>query len=173
MTLRAALVIGLRLYAISLAVQALDLVPSIVFEIASAFHYGSNWMGGLAIVELVVLGLLATFVWRITIRLAGAIAKGVDGNITFHITAEEACAVSFVFLGLYFALGAISPVIVNSYNLLTFDGPHLNGDRYQGELISRLCTFAIEFIFGMGCVLGSKSFARKLTRGKMWPPESQ
>jgi len=157
-TLRAALVIALRFYALSLAVETISLVPGVVGTMAS--------LGPLSQIELLLPMQLAAylimglFVWFMAGRLAGAVTRGLDGNISFQLNFEDGCALAFVFLGIYFALNGLAPMLGSFFRLLQWDGPHLNQDRFQASLMRDVERWAIEFVAGIGCVIGARKWAR-------------
>jgi hypothetical protein len=68
-------------------------------------------------------------------RLAGSILRGVDGNITFQMNFEEACAWAFVLVRLYFLLDGIVPLIRSFFDLLPRDAPHVLNDRFGMTLV--------------------------------------
>jgi hypothetical protein len=159
MTLRFILVIVLRFYAISLAVQALSFLPILAIRVGSLDNFAVSML-----MEMVSFLIISVLIWCIAGRLANAIVRGIDGNITFSLTLEEACTFAFVFLGLYFILNGIGPVLVNFFDLLRMDGPRLLGDRFQVRLIQQFAESGVGVIFGFASVLGARSWARKIAR---------
>jgi hypothetical protein len=161
MTLRLLVVVALRFYAIYLTVQALSFLPVLAVSVRSLDNLAAN-----ILMETISFLIISALIWGIAGRLAGAIVRGIDRNITFSLTLEEACTFAFVFLGLYFVLTGIGPVIVRFFNLLRMDGPRLLGDRFQIQLIEQFAESGIGVIFGFASILGARSWARKIARGR-------
>lgn len=159
MTLRAALVIALRFYALSLIVEVVSLIPSFVVLGSSSGFDNFSW---LFLMQWIGLVIIAVFVWCVAGRLAAGITRDVDGNIIFQMTFEDACAWAFVLMGVYFMLDGIAPLITSIFAYLQWDGPHVTDDKFAVKLTHDLERWVIQFSAGFACVLGARKWARKI-----------
>jgi hypothetical protein len=157
-TLRAALVIVLRFYALTFAVEALSIVPVFAsINLERRFDGTTDWF---PVLEIAIFLILALFLWVLAGRVAAALTRGFDGNIVFQINFEEACALGFVVLGIYFALVGIAPLLISLVQLLQWAGIHSSNDELQVRLIRDAERYAIEFAAGLTSVLGARKWAR-------------
>lgn len=164
MTLRAALILALRFYALSFVISAIAMMPSIAAITAANSLWGSlDWIWVLQVVTMLV---IALFLWAISARLADRMTKGLDGPIAFQIDFEQACALAFVFLGVYFLLKGVAPLLTSLCGYLQLIGLHATEvpDRVEPAVMRDLWRAVIEFSAGLASIVGAQKWARLTVR---------
>jgi hypothetical protein len=108
---------------------------------------------------------VAAILWVCTFRLAAQVVKGSDSELLFtSLTMAHLYQFAFVFLGIFFALSSIYPVLQNGFRFFSYDFPRPVGDPAKGLYLSEFLGNLFTLIAGFTCVLGAKYWTHKLIR---------
>jgi hypothetical protein len=158
MPLHSLVIIVIRLFAISWFVQGLA-------TLVSYLSLGVGGGGRFWNIQLLVpasLLLLAVWGWILAPNLGRGVTRGCEGSLSISgLTLEDLYTFAFVFLGLYYFLGSIAPVInwLHYFSMVNeFHNPTLEEKRSVYQLSGPLITMVV----GLGAIMLARRVAKPI-----------
>lgn len=158
MVLTSIIIVVLRLFSLSWAVQGIATAAAMV-------PLGVGNLANYAAPALLVLAALAT--WFLAKPIAQLAGKGVEQEVQVHQPSlRELYRFAFAFLGLYFALQSVAQAITwMNYYLTLLAGTDPNHPQRSSAFFG-LMQHLITCVAGAACLLFASRFAEKLTRSE-------
>jgi hypothetical protein len=165
MQLSTLIVITLRLFAvyylfegISTLATTMPMLLSFEMQLGSTFFYQYTIM-------VVVLFLLSAGLWALSAQLSTRISRGHDIEIAFTLlTRGDLYRFAFVFLGLFFALSSLEPLIHAGYQFFAFDFSLPADSPQKGKYLWPFLSKILPMAGGLMCLFGAGIWTKKLIR---------